>query len=444
MEAETKTKQQAISRPNRASSDEILGPVRTKDRKWKLTLPKKNPRKKNRPRKFFTTKKEAIEWKAGEKERVAKLGQGLAALANDQIAMQDFHWCTTQSEKCGKTVREIVEGWLESQKISDDGKTIEEWIEELLLLKKAVGANPKYIAGLKTRLTMFANFHKGKALNQITRNDANFFLHETLKGMAPKTINGYRAFLRVLFSHGLMDGEINPFSKSAKATTVREFAETFTIEQTKILLENAPKELLPFYAVGVFCGIRVSEIYNLTWSKFDWQKQRILVEGANAKTSIPRHVPIPPALVAWLYSYKDQAGPICPKPTETGEIKQEPHVYRKFRVWLEKTFELRWPKNAVRDGFASYGVAKFQEVGQIAYWAGHDEKVLQEFYFSLKDQEEGEEYFSILPERLSEKGREYFLWCIENNQKVAVEDGKDKGFKINIKRINLPTGPTLE
>lgn len=80
--------------------------------------------------------------------------------------------------------------------------------------------------------------------------------------------------------------------------------EIFTVDEATALLNAAARmpdsHLVPMLGIGLFAGLRTSELKSLDWSEIDFERRVILVTGKKAKTRHRRHVKISDNLSAWL------------------------------------------------------------------------------------------------------------------------------------------------
>jgi integrase len=119
-------------------------------------------------------------------------------------------------------------------------------------------------------------------------------------------------------------------------------------------------EVVPVIAIGLFAGLRMSEIKQLDWRNIDFEHRVIDVDESIAKTRQQRNVDMSDSLIAWLVPYIRAEGSIIP----TG-----------FRQKMEQLRELagikKWPNNGLRHSFGSYHVAFFQNPNMTALQMGH-------------------------------------------------------------------------
>jgi hypothetical protein len=96
-------------------------------------------------------------------------------------------------------------------------------------------------------------------------------------------------------------------------------------------------------------------------------------------------VTIQPNLAAWLRAYPLERFPIVP-----------PNL-QKLRAAVAKKFDLS--KDVMRHTFISMFVAKFRSMGEAALQAGNSETIIRKHYLDLKNKDEAEDFFGIMPKR---------------------------------------------
>ena len=96
-------------------------------------------------------------------------------------------------------------------------------------------------------------------------------------GLAPQSFNNYRARVSSLFGYGVKRGylERNPVSAIDKMKSVDQAPGIFTADELRLLLEKAPADLLPMFAIGAFAGLRTAQLVRLEWSEVDLRRGHI-------------------------------------------------------------------------------------------------------------------------------------------------------------------------
>ena len=186
----------------------------------------------------------------------------------------------------------------------------------------------------------------------------------------------------------------NPAEKTAKAKEPHTKIGTLTVNEAARLLESATPDVLPYLAIGLFAGLRSSEIERLHWSEIDCERGLIKVDAKKGRnTALRRLVTIQPNLREWLISFHKHGGNVTP---ENG-----------FRQSFEQACAaagiVDWPYNALRHSFASYHLAHFKNAASTALELGHqDSRITFAHYRELVRPKDAERYWNVKPAPVSE------------------------------------------
>jgi integrase len=153
------------------------------------------------------------------------------------------------------------------------------------------------------------------------------------------------------------------------------------------LLENADPHTLPYWVIGVFCGLRSAELRRLDWEDIHWDEKLLEVPTIKSKTASRRFVQLHENALAWLLPYRDRRGLVCP-PNLNGRLVADRH-----------TAGIRqWPPNACRHSFASYHLSHFRDPRELALEMGHSRsEVTFRHYRELVRPVEAERFWKIAP-----------------------------------------------
>ena len=140
-----------------------------------------------------------------------------------------------------------------------------------------------------------------------------------------------------------------------------------TVKEAEALLDvtrDKDSEMLAYIAIGLFAGLRRSELCALEWSEIDRKARTIEVKGVKAKTRQRRIVSVSRALSAWL-----AVAPKTPRPAPSrnedvcGERLK--NLYSEERdesgTILREAIVSLWPHNALRHSFGSYHYARHRD-----------------------------------------------------------------------------------
>src|SRR5258705_12649753 len=87
-----------------------------------------------------------------------------------------------------------------------------------------------------------------------------------------------------------------------------------TPDQAENLLRCVSPEIIPFFAIGMFAGLRVDEIMKLDWKHVNLESRKIDLTWFPTKTLQPRWAPISDNLAAILQSHAKPQASVAPAP----------------------------------------------------------------------------------------------------------------------------------
>jgi integrase len=177
-------------------------------------------------------------------------------------------------------------------------------------------------------------------------------------------------------------GLILPIKLSKERSRKMKAIHIVTPEQADLLIRHAPTEVVPFFSIGLFAGLRVSEIERLDWKHINFSERNIDLSWFPTKTLQPRFVPVCDKLAGILEPLARAEGRVCP-----------PNL-RKLREAAVKRAGFPWKQNTCRSSFISYRLALIQDVSKVALEAGHDPQTLAAWYRKPIQKADAERYFS--------------------------------------------------
>lgn len=296
---------------------------------------------------------------------------------------------TEKLQEYGKTIRDATEHYLAYLKATKRSCSVEDLVEELLEAKEKDGVSKRQLYNLKSRLERhFAAEFGDKLVATITTRDIDDWLRSLEVG--PQTRNHYRAMLVMLFNFAMARGYAveNPAVAAAKAKVIGVPPGILSVEQASALLVNAPTELVPYFAIGLFAGLRRTEIERLDWSEIDFESGLIEVKAEKAKTATRRLVTLQSNLREWLQPYHKLKGNVTPS-----ENFRELFARARYAAGI-----MEWPENGLRHSFASYHLAAFKNAASTALELGHhDSRVTFAHYRELVKPREAARYWKLRP-----------------------------------------------
>ena len=366
------------------------------DRYYCVTVPKLGG---GRRRRFFAHTPE------GKREaetflQIAKTQQendGVAALSVPEELRTEAVKCQRLLQPVNATLTEAVQFFLKHAKPVGGTKSVADAIKELLVSKRKAGKRESYVRILGWVLNAFERDFKGRNVNEITRQDVESWL-DSIDNLTTRK-NRIRD-LSILFEFCRRRGYCgsNPVGDIERPIVTRRRPEIFTVDEAAALLTTAeldPKlELIPVIAIGLFAGLRMSEIKQLDWRNVDFEHRVIDVDETIAKTRQQRNVDMCDSLVAWLTPYAKLKGRIFPA-----------GFRKKMKQLRESSKITKWPDNGLRHSFGSYHVAYFQNPNMTALQMGHSTTdTLFNYYRNYRiKKRDAEAYWKLRPASARDK-----------------------------------------
>ena len=345
-----------------------------------------------RRRSYFPTKEEAQSFATFKNAELKTKGIEHAEFPTAlRIMAQE---AMEQLQPFGKTIEDATKHYVGYLKASERSCTAEELAKQLLKAKTADGAGERHIDDLESRLSYFTAKFNGQLLSTITTKDIEAYLREL--PVAPVTRNHHRNVLVQAFNFAIKNGYAveNPAAGAAKAKVVGGRPGILTVEQASALLCNATAEILPFFAIGLFGGLRRAELERLDWSEVDFESNLIQVTAEKSKTATRRFVTLQPNLREWLLPNRKLKGNVTPRETFRQSFNQA-----RYAAGI-----VDWPENALRHSFASYHLAAFKNAAATALELGHhDSRVTFAHYRELVRPKEAARYWKLKPAGRSRK-----------------------------------------
>ncbi|HUJ08806.1 MAG TPA: tyrosine-type recombinase/integrase [Verrucomicrobiae bacterium] len=180
----------------------------------------------------------------------------------------------------------------------------------------------------------------------------------------------------------------NPAAKSRKDDTLPPEPEVFKVEELARVLEHTDEYgLLPYVVLGTFCGIRVSELTRLDWSKINLAERTVTIEARTTKTKTRRVVALNDTATAWLTPHVKKSGPVV----HTVGLREQLHKLR-TAAGIK-----RWPTNVMRHSFGSYALSAWQDVGKVSYQMGNSPQICKRHYEQIVTKSAAESFWALRP-----------------------------------------------
>lgn len=167
--------------------------------------------------------------------------------------------------------------------------------------------------------------------------------------------------------------------------------------------------LLPEIVLGLFAGLRPSEIHRLNWHDIEIAKTRGTVNIRKSKTQAGvRNITLSAVAVEWLR--------LCPRKREASQNGDAIHISRNLRRRWERLKAragiLRWDQDCLRHTFASVDFRLKQNAGRTRAMLGHatsDEGTLFGHYRALMSETEARRISRLTPAAVLENAADKII-----------------------------------
>lgn len=342
-------------------------------------------------RRTFRSAGEAKKAWEQESSKRSALGTGAYELSPSQLG--EAIACFRQLEGTGLSLSGAVKLSLKSHRPKAASVLLSDAIQAFLSAQRDRGAAQKTLVGYQSFLRLLAEGRPPKIhVHEITEAELRKHLAKYEKPASRNTtIRHLRAFFRWTVKRGWRDGD--PTEQIDKTREIEDTVSILTVPQArKLLAECAADEecrpLLAAVAIGLFAGLRTSELAALDWQDVHLtSKQRFIeVAARKAKTRQRRIVTISSNLSAWLMTVAQPAGPLVPD------------RYRERHERLQTLAKLSpWPRNVLRHSFGSYHLAIHKNEALTAAEMGNSPAVIYKHYRALVTPEAAGKFWKLFP-----------------------------------------------
>jgi integrase len=324
-------------------------------------------------RRFFATKREAEGW--AQVQRARRQNEGGRSFDDRELSVY------------GLSVADAIKFTLDHFRRQSASVAVDEAVRQLLASKRASGRSESYLHVLNFNLAKLTAHFDGRMISTITTSEIEQFLASI--HVSPGTWNTVRRDAVTLWSFAQKARFVqeNAAKATERATSIDQPPGILMPEQAAgLLAESKDNDLLAFHAIGLFAGLRVSEIKALDWRDVDLAGGFIHVGAKISKTRSRRLVPILDNLLAWLQPIAKASGPVV----ERGLRKRHESARRRAGI-------MEWPQNCMRHSFVSCRLAATGNAAQTALESGHDQAVLFAQYRELVKPKDAARYWQIMP-----------------------------------------------
>ncbi len=359
----------------------------------------------------FSTLTDARKWIFGEaQEKKANPGpvielkqsSGAAAFLLTHSQISEATSCFRRLEGLA-SLNEAVSYFLKHANPAGGKRTLAEVAQEFLKSRAAMGVRSRTLTQYESYLRTIGERFGPQSIHEVRRGEIEDWLSES--EWSKRTRNNYVSTLSTLFLFA-RDRDYcaeNPAEKVPRAILDDTPPGILTVKEAAALLDvtrDKDSEMLAYVAIGLFAGLRRSELCALEWSEIDRKARTIEVKGVKAKTRQRRIVSVSGALSAWLAVASKTPRP-APSRNEDVCGERLKNLYSQERdesgAILHEAIVSPWPHNALRHSFGSYHYARHRDENQTAAEMGNSPAMVFRHYRAVVTPDAAAKFWNLLP-----------------------------------------------
>lgn len=291
---------------------------------------------------------------------------------------------------CGKaTLTDAARFFIDHHSPDGGSQTARQAFEAYLQARKDANRRPHTLRNIRHRLGAFADDFGDRPVHEITTHDLERWISG--KGGTPTNRKNNRVHLVGLFNFALKRKWVreNPASVLETPTVKKAKPYVLSVGDAGSLMASAEAhapEMVPYFALCTFAGIRPEECQRLDWKDIDLGRREIFIEADISKTHEDRWIEINDNLLAWLSTYHQGDDTVL-------------FSRSKFEA-VRKKAGIGWKSDCMRHSYGSYHLAAFENAGKTALQMGHKQLgTLFEHYRRAVRKEDAERFWAIRPSK---------------------------------------------
>jgi integrase len=289
-----------------------------------------------------------------------------------------------------------------------ESRTVKTLVEEFVNSKRQDGASRRHLNDLTVRLNVFAKAHtlnvadvRGEQIEAWLRDK------QAAHKWSLQTRLNYRRVINAMFEFAkrksYLPRDWHEMERVTIPDVVRGDVRIFTPAQAVLLLRAADREdpqMVPYLALGFFCGLRHSEIERLTKENVHLLERHVYVRG-KVRTAGHRLVPVCDAAESFLRDLKG-AGRVCRCAEMCQPIARITRAAKAMAQAEGWKVDPSWLHNGPRHSFVSYRLAMTNNIAQVSEETGTATHTLRRHYRRPIGKSVAESWFGISQRILNE------------------------------------------
>jgi len=355
-------------------------------------------------KKTFGTYQAAKEWVEGQNAPKEKHGASYYDLTPKQIgeARNAFTRLAKLDINPAPTLTEALNYFIKHALPTGGTRSFEELSDEFISSRKAMNCKNKTLIQYESYFNILKEEFGKMKLHELHRQDIEDWLAES--EWMPRTRKNYLVTLTTFYNFAVEREYCATNPAAVIPRPILDDAPPGILAPTEArrligAAINCTPELVPAIVIGLFAGLRRSEICTLDWQEIDLVGKTIEVKGTKAKTRQRRLVTIQDNLAQWLALFAQNSGPVAPSVDAFGERLR--HLVRGRKAQGDDpgrpAVVEEWPHNALRHSFGSYFFAKVKNENLTAAEMGNSPQMVFKHYRALVKPDQMEIYWAMHP-----------------------------------------------
>jgi len=303
------------------------------------------------------------------------------------------------------TLTDAARFWIEHNRPDGPRKTIAQLVEDYVASRRKANRRPETIRDIRVRLGAGVSYMNGVGerdphgfakdfaatdCRHVTTTDLERWLENAPSDSERRKA---RTHLVGLFNFAkkrkyVRDNPAEPIDIPTVDTDTTPYVlPVADAQKLMAVAELDAPEMVPYFALCLFAGIRPIEARRLDWKDIHLRKRSIFIRKDVSKTRDERYVDIADNLLAFLVEHKS-----------TGQV----FFSRKPFDRVRRKAGIRWEHDCLRHSFGSYHLAEHGNAGETALQMGHRQLgMLFKHYRQAVEKPEATRFWKIKPTKES-------------------------------------------
>lgn len=312
-----------------------------------------------------------------------------------------------------QSLTDLVRFALENRKPAKKSITVQAALDLIVAEKEGRNRRGRTIGDLKRRIShIVKTVGVKKLISEIQPDDLRPLIFKP--GRSNLANNGTRVVFGTFFKWALENKycAVNPMEFFKPITIDWERPKILSVAQSRNLMEKAAEfeegQMVPYFALALFAGIRPEELARLSWDCIDLEDGTISLSERTTKTRQPRLIEFASVTTKDTKGVETKLAPNIMAWLAPHALKRTPFHAEKFRGhfdavrqnagWGTGDGQQEWTQDIMRHTAISNHLAYFQHEGKTAEWAGNSPAVIKKHYKALVKQAAAIEFWGIVPD----------------------------------------------